>query len=217
LKHAVELYEYYREKIEECEQELENYLKELPRQREDEPPPSPGGEKRTRMSFNMRDHLWKLTGVDLFQVKGLSADTLLTIYSEVGGDMSRFENAKRFSSWLRLCPGTRKSGGKVLSGRTLPSKNRAAAAFRQAASTLGRSDTALGAFYRRIAGRKGRPEAVTATAHKLARIYYSLMKHGTAYVEESAAKSEEKYRASQLKRLSKQVAALGYELTPKAA
>ncbi len=106
LKQAVELYDFYRTKISECDTEIERYLTELPHQIEADPPPLEKGTKRHSVGFDVRTHLYKLTGVDLFQVKGLSAETLLTIYSEVGGDMSRWPSEKHFASWLCLCPGT---------------------------------------------------------------------------------------------------------------
>ncbi len=216
LQQAVELYEFYRTKISECDAEMERYLDQLQHQTEDDPPPLEKGEKRQRVGFDVRTHLYKLTGVDLFQITGLSADTLLTIYSEVGGDMSRWPTEKHFASWLCLCPGTKISGGKVLSRQTQPSRNRAAAAFRQAAVSVSRSESALGAFYRRIRARLGPAKAATAPAHKIARLFYSLLKHGGEYKDAGAAAYEEKYRARVVHSLRKRARALGYELAPTA-
>ena len=128
----------------------------------------------------MRDLLFKKSGVDLFAIPGLAADTLLTLASEVGFDLTPWKTEKHFASWLGLCPGTRISGGKVLPKKTKRNPNRAAQAFRMAAATLYRSQTALGAFYRRIKARSGGQHAVTATAHKIARIYYAMLTKGTA-------------------------------------
>ncbi|MGH8716849.1 MAG: IS110 family transposase [Burkholderiales bacterium] len=214
LKQAVELFEYYQEKILECEREIEQYLKQLPQQTDQQPPPLEKWEKRQKISFNARDYLFKMTGVDLFAITGLNANTLMTIYSETGGDMSRWPSGDHFASWLCLCPGTKKSGGKVISGQTLPNASRAATAFRQAAVAVGKTNTSLGAFYRRKAAQKSKPVAVTATAHKLARLYYSMLKHGQAYVEESAAAYEEKHREQAVSSLKKKARSLGFELAP---
>ena len=217
LRQAVELYEIYQAKVAECEAALTSYLKGRADRTEEEPPapdkPVPPRD-RMRAGVDLRERLYKMTGVDLFSIPGLGADTLLTLAGEVGFDMSPWKSEKHFASWLALCPGTKISGGKVLANKTKRSSNRAAAAFRMAASTLSRSKTALGAFYRRIKARRGAAEAVTATAHKIAKIYYSLLKHGTAYVEAGAAAYESQYQARRLKRIKHQALAMGYQLIP---
>src|SRR5258708_26550887 len=123
-----------------------------------------------------------MTVVDLFAIAGLAADTLLTLASEVGLDISPWQSEKHFTSWLALCPGTKRSGRRVLSSKTRPSANRAAQAFRMAAATQARAKTALGAFYRRIRARSGGREAITATAHKIARSFYSMLQNRTQSV-----------------------------------
>src|SRR6185436_12241137 len=137
----------------------------------DQEPPSGGKHlptrQRVRAGVDVREKLFKLTGVDLFAVPGLGADTLLTLTGEIGFDMSPWKTEKHFTSWLGLCPGTKRSGGKVLDKKTKRTRNRAAQAFRMAASSLYRSYTALGAFYRRMKARSGGQHAVTATAHKI--------------------------------------------------
>lgn len=217
LTQAVELYEFYQTKITECEAAMMHYLGRQKNHTDDEPPPS---QKRlqardvTRGGVNIRERLYKLTGVDLFNVPGLGADTLLTLSGEVGFNMSAWKTEKHFASWLALSPGTKISGGKLLSSKTKRSSNRATAAFRMAASTLSRNKTALGAFYRRIRARIGPAQAVTATAHKIARIYYSMLKHGTAYVEAGDAAYEQKYKEHRLKAVEKNALSLGYILVP---
>jgi len=213
LKQAVELFEFYQAKISECEAEMGKYLQSLPHQREDEPPPLPKGEKHSRVSFNVREEAWKLTGVDLFRIQGLNAETVLRITSEVGVEVaSRFPTEKNFSSWLSLSPNHKISGGKVLSSKTKVSRNRAAQAFRQAAVSVERSESELGAYYRRMKARKGPAQAVTATAHKIARIYYHLLKTGEEYVDGGARAYEEKYRERVVSNLKKRARGLGYEL-----
>jgi len=216
LKQAVALFEVYQEKIGECEAEMETYLKRLNEGRDDEPP-TVLGRKRQTMSFDVRTHAYKLTGVDLFRIKGLNAETILRIVSEVGADLSAFPSEKHFASWLCLSPNRRVSGGKVLTSRTKTSGNRAAAAFRQAAVSVQRSDSELGAFYRRMRAKKGPASATTATAHKIARIYYSLVKSGRAYEERSAEAYEARERERAIASLAKRAKGLGYELVERAA
>jgi hypothetical protein len=151
-------------------------------------------------------------GVDLFRVQGLNSQTVLQIVSEVGVDLSGFASEKQFASWLSVSPNRRVSGGKVLSSKTKPSKNRAAQAFRQAAVSVARSDSELGAYYRRMQARKGPAAAITATAHKLARLYYSLVKQGQEYEEGRARAYEEQQRERVVASLRKRAKGLGYEL-----
>ena len=146
------------------------------------------------MGVDVRDLLFKKSGVDLFAIPGLAADTLLILASEVGFDMTPWKTEKHFASWLGVCPGTKKSGGKVLRNKTKRNPNRATQAFRMAAASLYRSQTALGAFYRRIKSRSGGQQAVTATAHKIARIYYAMLSHGTSYVELGQKAYEQRYQ-----------------------
>lgn len=215
LRQAFELYEVYQEKLQECERELMKLMQARPHKTEAEPPAF--GRKlrrrdKVRGEIDVRNELYKQTGVDLFRVPGLGPDTLLTLSGEVGTDMSSWPSEKTFASWLGLCPGTRESGGKVLSRRTKKSRNRAAAAFRIAAASLRSSPTALGAFYRRIRARGGEAKAVTATAHKLAKIYYRLLKYGEEYVEAGEKAYEEKYQQQRVKALHKQAALMGFVL-----
>jgi transposase len=216
LKQAVELFEVYREKIAECEREIERYLGSLDSSRDDDPPPL-GGRKAETMSFSVREHAWRLTGVDLFQIKGLNSETVLRIISEVGVDLGAFPSEKHFASWLCLSPNRRVSGGKVLSSRSKASSNRAAAAFRQAAVSVQRSHSELGAYYRRMKAKKGPACATTATAHKIARIYYSLVTKGGMYEDAGAEAYEQRERERALAGLRKRAKALGYELVDRAA
>ena len=138
----------------------------------------------------------------------------MKILSEIGTDMSRWPNAKAFVSWLGLCPGNKISGGKILSSKTKPSDNRAAQALRMAASTLYRSKTAIGAFFRRLRARLGAPKAITAAAHKLARILYRMLANGTNYWEVGENYYEQQYQARVMANLTKRAEELGYILVP---
>jgi len=217
LRQALELYEIYQSKIADCEQAIVAQLKSYPDASDDQPPAATkksNPSARIRSGVDMREMLYKKSGVDLFAVPGLGADTLLTVTSEVGFDLSSWKTVKHFTSWLTLCPGTRISGGKELKKRGKRKANRAAQAFRIGAATLGRSQTALGAFYRRIKAKHGGQHAVTATAHKIARIYYSMLTEGTAYVELGQKAYEQKYQERRFAHLQRQARDLGLQLVP---
>ena len=217
LRQAVELYETYQAKIADCEAAIIKQLKRYPDTTDGAPPSATkqiNARTRIRNGVDVRELLFKKSGVDLFAVPGLGADTLLTVTSEVGFDMGPWKTVKHFSSWLSLCPGTRISGGKVLSKKIKRKANRAAQAFRLAAASLARSQTALGAFYRRIKARYGGQHAVNATAHKIARIYYTVLTKGAAYVELGQQAYEQKYQERRLARLQAQAKTLGLQLVP---
>lgn len=133
-------------------------------------------------------------GVDLTRIDGIDVTTALVVVSEIGTDMSRFPTDKHFASWLGLCPGTKITGGKVMSGKTKRCANRAAQALRLAAAALRTSQSALGAYFRRMCARMDKPKAVTAAAHKLARLIYSMLTKGEEYTDQGQAYYEERYR-----------------------
>lgn len=220
LRQAVDLYEIYQRKIADCEQAIIKQLEKQPNVSDDEPP-SPTGKatparERLRAGVDVRELLFQKSGVDLFAIPGLAADTLLILASEVGFDMTPWKTEKHFASWLGLCPGTRRSGGKVLDAKTKRNPNRAAQAFRIAANTLSRSASALGAFYRRIKMRTSGQQAVTATAHKIARIYYVMLTKGASYIELGQQAYEQRYKQRRLDHLKAQAKSLGFQLVPAA-
>src|SRR5579862_1290477 len=161
------------------------------------------GPRKHEPRFDLRGQLYRITGVDLTQIDGVDVQTAQTIISEVGVDMSRWKTEKQFASWLGLCPDNRISGGKILKSGTRQVVNRAATAFRLAAWTLIRSQSALGANFRRLRSKLGAPKAITAMAHKLARLVYRMIKFGTEYVDQGMAAYESRYRQHQMKWLSK--------------
>ena len=185
------------------------------------PPPLSKPRHRTRQrhepDFAIREALYTLTGVDLTQITGFGPYTALRLVGECGSDMSKWPTEKHFASWLSLCPGDKVSGGKVLSSKTTRSRNRASTLLRIAAVNVGKTDTALGAFYRRLAARAGKAKAVTATARKLAILFYSVLKQGSAYVERSAHSYETHYRNRVVLNLKKRAKQMGYELVSVAA
>jgi len=198
LQQAVELYKFYQTKIADCDLRILDQLKTF--DDHDEPPDS------------VEDALIRMSGVDLTSIDGINANTALKVLAEIGTDMSRWKSSKHFASWLGLSPGTKISGGKVLSGETKPSANKAAAALRMAAFTLFHSKSALGAYLRRLRARLGAPKAITATAHKLARLIYSMLAHGTAYTDLGQEYYEQRYRTRALQNLKRKAQELGFEL-----
>jgi transposase len=216
LKQAVELYDFYQGLVKECDKEIEKTIAALTCQREAPQDPLPKARHRTRQQheprFAVREALYTLTGVDLTQINGFGPYTALRMLGECGNDMSKWPTEKHFVSWLCLSPGNKISGGKILSHKTRPTKNRVSTLLRIAAVNVGKTDTSLGAFYRRLAARVGKAKAVTATARKLAILFYSLMKHGGTYIERGAVYYENQYRNRVIANLKKRAKGLGYEL-----
>ena len=166
--------------------------------------------------FDVREALREWAGVDLTQIGGIDVSTALKVLVELGPDLSKFNSAKQFCSWLGLCPGTRISGGKRLSGASKRIPNRVARALKLASQGLHHSQCALGAYYRRIAARLGKGKAITATAHKLARLIYAMLTQGSEYVEQSQAQYEAKFQERTLKYLQQKAKAMGFSLVPQA-
>jgi transposase len=215
LKQAVSLYDFYQEKIVECDHELEEQLKCFePKADVEEIPVASSRRTQQAPAFNAREYLFQMAGVDLTQIDGISETTALKVLSETGVDMGRWRTEKHFSSWLGLAPGNKVSGGRVLSSKTTPTANPAAQALRMAAYTLSNSKSYLGAFYRRLRARHGSPKAITATAHKLARLIYSMIKRSSEYVDKGESYYEEQYQGRMLKNLKQRAKQLGYSLQP---
>jgi hypothetical protein len=167
---------------------------------------------RLRGNFDQRQRLANWAGVDLTRINGLGVSTVLTLLSEIGPDLSRFASVKHFCSWLGLTPGTKISGGKVLSSGTKRSANRARQALKMAAMTLSHSDSALGAFYRRLCARMDKPRANTAVAHKLARMVYFMLTRGEAFVDQGQQRYEEQQRQRSIAALKRRAARLGFRI-----
>lgn len=216
LKQAVELYDCYQERIGECDKEIEEAVARLNQEKRppDErlPKPRHRTKQRHEPDFPIRQALYALTGVDLTQITGFGPYTALRLIGECGNDMSKWPTEKHFASWLCLSPGNKISGGKILSTKTKRSRNRASTLLRIAAVNIGKTNTALGAFYRRLAARAGKAKAVTATARKLAILFYSILKHGDAYVERGAEAYETHYRDRVVINLRKRAKQMGYDL-----
>lgn len=226
LKQALELYDFYTQKIAECDLQIQEQAKKLETKcdleklsqlkkksiRKEVKKP-----KKHEYPFDLSSELIRITGVDLTKIPAIGASTALTIISEIGLDMNRWRSAKSFASWLGLCPGNKVSGGKKLSGKTKPCANRVAVALRNAANTLYRSECAFGAFLRRMKARLGSPKAITALAHKLAKLIYIMLKYGHEYVEKGVEFYEEMYQKRRETSLRKKAKEMGYDLVPKVA
>ena len=217
LRQSLEAYRHYQKMLLDCDREIEQRMGQLPNQPNGGQPLESHKRVKRRKNqfhFDMGKELYRVLGTDLTVVPGLSALTVHTLVTEIGTDFGRFPNVAAFTSWLTLCPGSNKSGGKVLSSKTRKSNSRLAAALRLAAQTLHKSHSYLGAYYRRMRARLGAPQAITAAAHKLARIVYHLITTRTAYDESIFALEEQKLALRNQHRLHKQARALGFQLVP---
>jgi hypothetical protein len=216
LRQAVELYAFYHQQITQCDQQIKAHLETFGDKSAGQPlPPKARRHKKTNdPRFDARTPLYRMAGVDLTTIEGLEEGTALVILSEIGTDMTRWPSVKHFCSWLGLCPQHTISGGRVLSRRVRPGAHRVTVALRLAARSLHHSQSALGAFFRRMKARLGTPKAITAAAHKLARLVYHLLKHGSAYVPQSLENYEAQYHERKVKTMAKQAKALGYTLVP---
>lgn len=206
LKQAIDLYVFYQGQIAECDREILLQLATF------DAVSISDTESVNGPPATLEDALQRMSGVDLTRIDGIDTNSALKIISEIGVDMSRWKSAKHFASWLGLCPGTKVSGGKVLSGKSKQVANRAAAALRMAAFTLLNSKSAIGAYLRRQRSRLGAPKAITATAHKLARLVYTMLKHGTSYVDAGQEYYEKRYRTRVVQNLKRKAHELGFVL-----
>lgn len=217
LRQAFELFETYQDKIKACDEERARALAAFEKVGDPAklPKKSSPSRRKNQPHFDARTILYEINGIDLTAVAGLEASTILIIIGETGTDMSPWSGGKHFSAWLALSSNNRITGGKPIRNKGVVIRpNRAAQAFRLAAQTLERSQSALGAFFRRIQSRLGRAGAIKATAHKLATIYYSMMKHKTEYRDPGVDYYEKRYRERLLNSLQRKAATLGFALTP---
>ncbi len=216
LTQALSLYDTYQERVTECDAQIERALAALTQHIAVPDAPLPNARHRTKqanaVNFDVRPILYQLVGVDLTQIHGIGPYLALRLVAECGTDLDRWPTAKHFTSWLTLSPGSNISGGKVLSAHTRKTTNRVTAHLRLAAVTVGRTNTALGAFYRRLAARIGKAKAVTATARKIAIHFYNAMRFGTSYADQGADQYEQHYRDRVIKNLHRRAAEFGFTL-----
>jgi transposase len=216
LGQALAMYDDITRHLVECDARLQVLLTDLG-QSEVDLGKAPRAGSKVRQEFDARQTLANWAGVDLTRINGLGLAAVMKILSEIGPDVSRFETVKHFCSWLGLSPGTKISGGKVLSAKTKRSANRVRQVLKMAAMSLSRSDSALGAFYRRLCSRMDKPRANTAVAHKLARMVYYMLTRGEAFVDKGQQHYEEQQRQRSVAALKRRAAALGFVITSTAA
>jgi len=211
LKQELEIYEFYLKQISECDEAVEACYKEFDK-RGDGDLTNKQRKSKNAPKFDLQQSLYNAAGVDFTAIPGLSELSVQTIVSEVGLDMDKWDTEKHFTSWLGLSPANKITGGKVFDTRTKKVENKASMAFRMAALNLGRGKSALSGFYRRIKGRAGAPKAITATARKLACMFYRLLKYGKDYVEQGIETYERQYQETMIKNLQKQATRLGFSV-----
>jgi transposase len=214
LKQALEAFDFCVQQLAECDVEIETRLQAL---QATEAEPAKGKKRskaRNAPKFDLRTRLFRMCSVDLTRIDGIDVTTALVVLSEIGTDMSKFPSDKHFASWLGLCPGTKITGGKVMSGKTARVANRASQALKLAAAALRTSRSALGAYYRRLCARMDKPKAVTAAAHKLARLIYAMLTKGQEYTDQGQAYYEERYRQRVVTNLNRRAQQLGLQVVP---
>lgn len=219
LKQSLDGYRYYQKLIAELDREIERLMQLLPSATNGSSQPIPSRTKHSAFqrqgndpSFNLRNELYRIAGVDLTDIPGVSAVTAQVVLTEIGSDVSRFRHASAFASWMGLCPEKRVSGGKVLSCKTRKVKNRAAIALRLGANSLCRAKGYFGEFFRRMRARLGTAQAITATAHKIARVIYHVLLTKQPYTETVFHQCDEHARHRAEMRLRKQAAILGFQV-----
>jgi transposase len=215
LQQELQMFDTYQQRIAECDRELQ---KHLARFKDTVPTPAKNAAKKSKPNkhhpqFHLADELQRISGVDLTRIDGIDVMVAQTLVSEIGLDMGRWKTEAHFASWLGLCPDNRISGDKVLGRGTRHVVNRAATALRMAATTLLKSQTYLGAQYRRLRSKLGAPKAITAMAHRLARLVYRMLKYGQQYVDKGAAYYEQRNRQQQIEFIRKKAAQLGLQVT----
>jgi transposase len=216
LEQALLLYDFYQLRVHDCDEHINAALKTLNQSTSVPDTPLPKPRHKTRqpnaLNFDVRAPLYQLVGSDLTQIHGIGPYLALRLVSECGTDLSRWPSAKHFTSWLTLSPGSKVSGGKVLSSHSRKTNNRITAHLRLAATTVGRTNTALGAFYRRLSARIGKAKAVTATARKMAVLFYNAMRYGMSYQDPGSDHYEQQYRKRVVKGLHRRAAEFGFTL-----
>ncbi len=212
LKQALAAFDFVGTQLSECDGELEQQIRRLQAHDGEPAKGKPRPRRRNSPNFDLRTQLFKMCGVDLTRIDGIDVTTALAVISETGTDMSRFATVGHFTSWLGLCPGTKITGGKVMSGKTKRCANHAAQALRLAAAALRPSQSALGAYYRRMCARMDKPKAVAAAAHKLARLIYTMLTKGEEYVDQGQDYYEERYRQRVLRQLALRAEKLGMKM-----
>ncbi len=220
LRQERDIYREYQKKIGECDEAIQAHLKTM--EDKAEPGSKPGTPKAGKRAggnaprFDLRGELYRISGIDLTRIDGINIMVAQTILAEVGLDMSKWPTEAHFASWLGLCPNNQITGGKVYHRGSRHVENRAATAFRMAATSLWRSKTYLGAKFKRLRAQLGAPKAITAMAHNLARLVYRMLRYGKEYVDKGMEFYQQRYQQQQIKWIEKKARDLGlvFTLTP---
>jgi transposase len=217
LEQSFEMYHIYRKKIVDCDQRINRILLEIaPNDNDNQSADkTPTRSNKNNLSFEAQSLLERITGTDLTSIFGINDSTAVEILSEVGLDMSKWPTAKHFTAWLNLAPNNKISGGKVLSSRIPKKKNRAGQIFKMAAFAVQRSKNWLSMFYHRIKSKAGAAKAITATARKIAVIFYQMLRDKVKFMPLGLEEYEKTYKVWQVKKLEKQARTLGLQLSPR--
>jgi transposase len=215
LKQSLESYRHYQKHLTDCDREIREHVEGLEGRSDDGEPPESRKRMRRATDEELRKEYFRVVGVDLTAIPSVNVRTVEVLVGEVGPDLKRFRSAGAFANWLGLCPNNAITGGKIQSSQTKKCTNRLAGALRMAAESLCRDQSYLGQFYRRMKMRlSAAPEAITAAAHKLARIIYAMITKQVEYDESHFAEIEKRDRERARQRLIKQARNLGFTLTP---
>ena len=211
------MYDFYDRQLRECDTKLEALYISFDQPKDPGTPPPASRHTKPRENqahFDLASAPYRMSGEDLTQIDGRDVLTVKKVLSEISIDMHKWPTEKHFASWLHLCPNNKITGGKVIHAGVHPTQNRASTVLRVAASSLKRCDSALGVYYRRIRARHRGPSTVTATAHKLARIIYFMLKERKLYHALGADYFEQQCRTRVLRNLNCQAIRLGFRLEP---
>jgi len=224
LRQSLASWRHFRMQIAECEAEISRLMSDFEGPGGTEPPedPPPSGRRKAGVKIRSRaeehakrNQLTAIFGVDITKIPGVGVGCAELFFTEIGLDLTRFPSADHFASYLGVTPDNRESGGKILSHKTRPTKNRLATQLRISANTLTRNDTYLGAYLRKMKSRLGAPKGITATAHKLAIILYTIVTRKTPYDESVFVRQEERHRERRLNYLKQQAADFGFDFVPR--
>lgn len=220
LKQAVDGYRFERQQIIQCDQKIESLLYKWHKEIDEKimraalASTKARKPKQNEPTYDAEKHFYKILKIDLTALPGFSTSTIQSLFSEVGADMSSWKTEHHFTSWAGLSPSPDISGGKILKNKTKKVQSRVAETLRMAALSCGRTDTALGAFYRRLKARKGAKKALTATARKLAIIFYRMVKYQIEFIELGADYYIRNHAPRVKRQLDRKARLLGYKLVP---
>src|SRR5262249_30171036 len=216
LKQSLDAFDHYQKQLAECDQQIAQHVRSLV-SKSDAPSKAaqrPIRKQRNQMKFNVREEAFRISGVDLTRINGISESAALGLISEIGINMAPWPTEKHFVSWLSLCPNNKISGGRILKSRTRKTVNRARTILCLCAQSLIRSQSALGAYCRRLCSRIGKAKGIIATAHKLALLVYKMLKGGFDYTDIGQERYESQFKQRALKSLARKAKDFGLQLVP---